>query len=409
MTAEVVIMNRLGVALAADSAVTIGGQKILNSANKLYMLAPNHSVGVLVFNNSDFMGVPWEILIQQFRNHLTETGTRFDLLEEYLDDFVRFLREEAHDLFPVEIQDNYVNWLIERTLVHDIRDMILEGLQQKVLAQGGTLSEDEILEFSAKVVDQVCRIWEDSADLPVPDGYGAVLEEAFRPHFDNAYDEHLGNVTLPPGSKDRLWSMTASCLTKARWFNQHFTGVAFAGYGDRDLYPRLGVYQFESYVRGHLKHTMSQPLLKVGPKPDESSAAIVPLAQDDVVRTIIEGVHPTFLELLQEHVDGFAEASGTVRTKMREQFTNPIVNIVATLPKDELANMAETLVSMTSFMRRVSSNLETVGGPIDVAVISKKDGLVWINRKHYFKPNQNYHFFARGQNAQPTPLSEELD
>ena len=78
---------------------------------------------------------------------------------------------------------------------------------------------------------------------------------------------------------------------------------------------------------------------------------------------------------------------------MREKFTSPIVNIVASLPKDELANMAETLVSMTSFMRRVSSNLETVGGPIDVAVISKKDGFVWIDRKHYFNKEQNYHFF----------------
>jgi hypothetical protein len=35
---------------------------------------------------------------------------------------------------------------------------------------------------------------------------------------------------------------------------------------------------------------------------------------------------------------------------MRERFTNPILNIVASLPKDELADMAETLVSITSFM-----------------------------------------------------------
>ena len=35
---------------------------------------------------------------------------------------------------------------------------------------------------------------------------------------------------------------------------------------------------------------------------------------------------------------------------------------------------------------------ETVGGPIDVAVISKGDGFVWIKRKHYFKPELNPHF-----------------
>lgn len=36
---------------------------------------------------------------------------------------------------------------------------------------------------------------------------------------------------------------------------------------------------------------------------------------------------------------------------------------------------------------------ENVGGPVDVAVISKGDGFVWIKRKHYFRPELNQHFF----------------
>ena len=37
---------------------------------------------------------------------------------------------------------------------------------------------------------------------------------------------------------------------------------------------------------------------------------------------------------------------------------------------------------------------ETVGGPIDVAVISKADGFIWIKRKHYFSKELNPHFVA---------------
>ena len=37
MTAEVAVMNKLAVALAADSAVSIGSKKVYNSANKLVM------------------------------------------------------------------------------------------------------------------------------------------------------------------------------------------------------------------------------------------------------------------------------------------------------------------------------------------------------------------------------------
>ena len=64
------------------------------------------------------------------------------------------------------------------------------------------------------------------------------------------------------------------------------------------------------------------------------------------------------------------------------------------LPKDELAAMAEALVNLTSFKRKVSMQTETVGGPIDVAVISKSDGFIWIKRKHYFEPELNPQFFA---------------
>lgn len=53
-----------------------------------------------------------------------------------------------------------------------------------------------------------------------------------------------------------------------------------------------------------------------------------------------------------------------------------------------------TAISLTSLVRRMQPGEETVGGPVDVAVISKGDGFVWINRKHYFKPELNASFFS---------------
>jgi len=38
---------------------------------------------------------------------------------------------------------------------------------------------------------------------------------------------------------------------------------------------------------------------------------------------------------------------------------------------------------------------ESVGGPVDVAVISKGDGFVWIKRKYYFDSDINKHFFDK--------------
>ena len=79
----------------------------------------------------------------------------------------------------------------------------------------------------------------------------------------------------------------------------------------------------------------------------------------------------------------------------QEEYTNPVMQMVASLPKDELAAMAEALVNLTRFKRRISAQQETVGGPIDVAVITKGDGFVWTRRKHYFASELNPRYIAR--------------
>ena len=76
-------------------------------------------------------------------------------------------------------------------------------------------------------------------------------------------------------------------------------------------------------------------------------------------------------------------------------FQSEGVEVVSVLPKEQLAELAEALISLTSLRRRVSYDEETVGGPTDVAIITKGDGLVWIKRKHYFEENLNPAYFAR--------------
>ena len=63
-----------------------------------------------------------------------------------------------------------------------------------------------------------------------------------------------------------------------------------------------------------------------------------------------------------------------------------------------MANVAESLVALTSLVNRMSPRKESVGGPVDVAVISKGDGLIWIKRKLYFYPDLNTQFFNKYNN-----------
>jgi hypothetical protein len=172
----------------------------------------------------------------------------------------------------------------------------------------------------------------------------------------------------------------------------------------------------------------------------ELPAAIIPFAQDEMVASFIEGIHPSYKKTMREYIRRFlvdeypsmvVEALQGLSTKKKnelkeklkevgktksEEFwqstkeytslrhVGPILEAVDVLPKDELAAMAEALVNITSIKRRITMEPETVGGPIDVAVISKKDGFIWIRRKHYFKPEYNYEFFAdRGSDERVAP------
>lgn len=78
---------------------------------------------------------------------------------------------------------------------------------------------------------------------------------------------------------------------------------------------------------------------------------------------------------------------------LKGKYSEPILQSIMSLPKDELANLSESLINITSLKVKVQDNLETVGGDVDVAIITKGDGFVWTKRKHYFEESLNPQFF----------------
>lgn len=157
---------------------------------------------------------------------------------------------------------------------------------------------------------------------------------------------------------------------------------------------------------------------------------IRPFAQTDMVTTFMDGISPHYIGLdgfVEEQIDltirhfiqqvkgalppsayanlmneieqgksnAVKEFADYLDKRKKSNNYEPITTVVGSLPKEGLAEMAEALVSLTSLKRRVSLVDETVGGPIDVAVISKGDGLIWIKRKQYFSPKLNHRHFYR--------------
>jgi hypothetical protein len=96
MTAEIVVANKVAVAFAADSTVTIrggGADKTYNTANKLFTISKLYPVGALIYGSTNINRIPLEVIIKEFR--LTLPDQEKPTLKEYADEFLEFLRNSV--------------------------------------------------------------------------------------------------------------------------------------------------------------------------------------------------------------------------------------------------------------------------------------------------------------------------
>lgn len=75
--------------------------------------------------------------------------------------------------------------------------------------------------------------------------------------------------------------------------------------------------------------------------------------------------------------------------RLKRNSEQTLKTVVNHMSKKELGEVAFSLVELTSRKRRYSTDMETVGGPIDVAILTRNEGFVWVRRKHYFDADLN--------------------
>ena len=64
MTSEVAIINHSAIVVAADSAVTVGRDKVHTSANKIFAVSNASPIGAMINGYAEFAGIPWETLLR---------------------------------------------------------------------------------------------------------------------------------------------------------------------------------------------------------------------------------------------------------------------------------------------------------------------------------------------------------
>lgn len=428
MTAEVAILNKSAVALAADSAVTISAgsaqQKIFDSADKLFELTNGNAIAVMINSSMNFMEAPLPVLIKDFRERAPVFARVSDAANAFLIHLNEFGGKSPDSLKLESI----------RTTVSPIFELIDSRAKSKFFErifkpEGGFREEYEkpeaIAALNLELHDiEIAALERVYARLPDAKfvGNGVLRVPAAVTTAIRGWADELLSVATPQ-QKTKAVQVAKLALKKA---GVGSTGLIVAGFGKDDLFPTLLSFQLHGMVAGRLKYSKAA---EVDIDRQGVRAAVLPFAQREMVERFLYGldtgiereiakvcretvpqISAEIIASLELENDGLKALRRQARRSerafydglrdkafeaIREKSRAEIEDMVEFMPKPELARMAEALVNLTSIKRRVSRGFETVGGPIDVAVISKAEGFVWVKRKHYFDPSLNIRYVAR--------------
>ena len=406
MTAEICILNREAVAMASDSAATV---ELATAEGRIYKYFPTvdkifkvgndaHTVGVMIYQSPSILDVPWETIIKLWSDDLGDRPLA--TLSDYATSLLEFVAS-LPDIKTPEQQQNHFRQttdLFAATLLGKFNSAV-----QSELNKEGKLSAERLGEIAHEQIDAERDHWLglDPLVLDVEDKVAAVIDQ-----LGSQFDTTIDRVFTNPLTKDDRAAMTEAAgnlFFRDERAVLSYTGLVIAGYGQRDIFPSVRHYEIEGLIADFLKARLIDKF-EAGIDPRQH-ARIIPFAQQDMVEAFIVGAEKVSVAELRSVAGArFNElaAAAQMSDEQRDETVNQALDkwddavksysnrrgsrvqfVIGMLPKRELAAMAETLVSLTSFKRRVSPEAESVGGPTDVAVISKSEGFRWFRRKDW--------------------------
>ncbi len=427
MTAEVAIINKTAIALAADSAITLSlgsdQQKVFDSEDKLFELTRHDPIAVMINSNMHFMEAPLPVLIKRYRNK----APRFDTVAEAAMHFLGHLQEfgaaspRETVIRSIAGSLNPTFALVKTRTENKLYDRLADAPPDGTTDLPAYFRELRLSMISEQIgtITRAIESVEETEFIGEPNNDGDLIDEV----VNALIQQHI-----PEAGPDQITEakrLAEIALTRRVRWTPH-TGVIVAGYGRDEIFPTLISYEVYGMINGQLRvyKTNDVDVRRGGVK-----AKVIPFAQKEMVERFLYGLDDEIERKIEEFckrsipsireqtlanlvmndedrdqtaadmqdmestfLDALREQTFDV---IRKQSEEEIEGMVEFMPKPEMARMAEALVNLTSIKRRVTRGMETVGGPIDCAVISQADGFVWVKRKHYFPQELNRRYFDR--------------
>lgn len=410
--------------MAADSALTVSRgdrRKIYNDETKIFRLSDINPVGMMLFSSVEFMNTPWNVIAELYRTK--KGGDKFNSLRDYVNNFLGFIANEPLLGIDDEAQHNYLLYEMGDYLSRVQKNaMTEEDARQEVVRLGLELNEHNVRNMMNDSIMNVIQMITDEAHengvCPLLEGYSF---QQFRKYAKNDFDilmEHCKEEYILGVRND--WEHAIFEYIKSSLF-YNGTGLVFVGFGENELYPSLIPVYISGVVDGKLRYAFSENETAIITK--ENRAAIQPFAQADVMITMMKGIAPdlyskaydmnqkTIEDTKQKIIEAMREEGvdesvienvlnvnlseveesfgDTMLQYVQDEYIDGIIDAVDSFNINDMANMAESLISITSLQRHMTSSEESVGGPVDVAVITRAEGFKWIRHKLWYDKDMN--------------------
>ena len=413
MSVGVCIINRNGIALAADSAGTYTGNKMFyNSMNKVFSLSRKYVYGAITYGATTIYNVSIDQVLKEFRTYLDSREHISDFFE-ILPLFEAFINQNS-SYYKFDLAEaNHCNGLI--------KDLVVDwGNKIKTVA-----TEVDAENKISEILNQLETVMRGSLKI---DNYdvSAYIKTTYNDYFNMLIGMIVPELNNFPTQKECFWDYICNYFNLSLTNEtNNYMGLFFAGYGHCDAFPKFTHIELYRVVGGKIKYRLVENY-----EESNNHAQIVPLAQPDVILTFCKGISNRFINYIPQKVESIinskidalpdtfnidqknalktslssskAEIASAINTTIQNDNVKPILDSVQLIPLPEMGFLAESLVNITSLKRTfaIDGNQQTVGGPTDVAVMSKGDGFVWIKRKHYFDKQMNPDYIMKIHESQ---------
>jgi len=158
-----------------------------------------------------------------------------------------------------------------------------------------------------------------------------------------------------------------------------FLGFAIAGYSIKDS---LKLQNPEIWLLDMVNGSCKDPVNFF----PNNQAGVIWGGQTNPLIRIYNGYDPRLFDLLKESKIDDAKIK-EIQQLIQQRFS--MNSVIPSMPIQDAINLVEYFVDMTEKYFKYIPEATTVGGPIEIAAITKYEGFKWVKRKHYFSKEMN--------------------